>query len=127
MRSEADASVVMWMDSFQRDELGISAISVAEILYSISALTEDRRKQRLLVAAGEMFEKDFAERIYGFDGSAAIEYADIVIRRERIGRPISMPDAQIASICRVLGCPLATRNIKYFDNTHIELINPWEG
>ena len=127
MRSEPDAAVLGWLDSFQKSDLGVSAVSVAEILYSIAALSKGRRKKRLLEAASEMFDEDFAGRIFAFDGPAAIEYADIVIGREKIGRPISMPDAQIASICRVTGSALATRNIKDFENTGIELINPWDG
>jgi hypothetical protein len=125
MRSEPDAIVVSWMDSWKKSEIGVTAISVAEILYGIGMLTKGKRKQRLLEAASEMFDEDFANRIYAFDGRAAVEYADIVVHRERTGRPISMPDAQIASICRVLGCTLATRNTKDFENTGIELINPW--
>ena len=99
---------------------------MAEILYGIAALTTGKRKKRLLEAASRMFETDFSGRVFAFDGNAAIEYADIVIKRQRIGRPLSMPDAQIASICRAHQFSLATRNIKDFENTGIELIDPWE-
>lgn len=125
MRTEPDAGVIGWIDSLRRSELGVTAVSIAEILYGVGALTKGRRKQRLLEAASEMFEKDFAGRVFSFDGIAAIEYADIVLQREKSGRPISMPDAQIASICRVIGSALATRNIKDFEHTGIELFNPW--
>ena len=112
------------MHSRKKSEIGVTAIAVAEILYGIGTLTKGKRKRRLLEAASDMFDEDFAGRIHAFDGRAAVEYADIVVRRERIGRPISMPDAQIASICRANGCTLATRNTKDFENTGIELINP---
>ena len=49
----------------------------------------------------------------------------VVSGREMIGRPISMADAQIASICRKLRATLATRNIRDFDNTGIDVIDPW--
>jgi toxin FitB len=61
-----------------------------------------------------------------FDQMATVEYADIVLCREKLGKPISMPDAQIASICRVFDYSLATRNITDFENVHVTLINPWE-
>jgi predicted nucleic acid-binding protein len=61
-----------------------------------------------------------------FDERAAVPYADIVTGRERIGRPIGVADAQIAAICRDLGATLATRNIPDFEETGIELVNPWE-
>jgi predicted nucleic acid-binding protein len=37
------------------------------------------------------------------------------------------PDAQIAAICRELGAVLATRNIKDFEETGVELVDPWQA
>jgi hypothetical protein len=39
----------------------------------------------------------------------------------RAGRPIEVPGAQIAAIGRELGVVLATRNIKGFEETGVEL------
>jgi len=33
--------------------------------------------------------------------------------------------AQVAAICRTLGATLATRDTGDFDETGIELVNPW--
>jgi len=38
---------------------------------------------------------------------------------------ISMADAQIASICRKLQATLATRNTRDFEDTGIDVIDPW--
>jgi hypothetical protein len=46
--------------------------------------------------------------------------------RERTGRPIGVADAQIAAICRDVGAMLATRNTADFEETGIELLNPWK-
>ena len=75
----------------------------------------------------EMFDEYFTGRIFAFDQLAAVEYAAIVLQRERTGSPISMPDAQIAAICRVSIAGLATRNTKDFDNTGLVRINPWQA
>lgn len=48
----------------------------------------------------------------------------MVTDREKLGRPITVADAQIAAICRVHRATLATRNIKDFHDTGIELIAP---
>jgi predicted nucleic acid-binding protein len=42
-----------------------------------------------------------------------------------IGRPMSIPDCQIAATAIVLKVPLATRNTKDFEYSGLELINPW--
>jgi predicted nucleic acid-binding protein len=50
-----------------------------------------------------------------------------MVRRASLGLPIEGFDAQIASICRAHGAALATRNIKDFFETGVELIDPWAG
>ena len=70
--------------------------------------------------------EDFHGRILPFDERSSVQYADIVTGRERIGRPIGVADAQIAAVCRDLNAILATRNTADFEETGIELINPWE-
>ncbi len=65
----------------------------------------------------------FAQRVLAFDVAAAAEYAGIVSRRDRAGAPIDGFDAQIASICRAHGAALATRNVRDFQNTGIDMID----
>ncbi len=125
MRLETDSRVKAWIDGRMRGEIGISAITVAEILYGCRSLPDGRRQNQLLEAAAEVFDEHFHDRIFAFDHRAAVEYAEIVIGRERIGTPISMADAQIAAICLANGADLATRNTKDFENTGITLVNPW--
>lgn len=45
--------------------------------------------------------------------------------RERIGRPISVPDAQIASIAHVQRATLATRNVRDFEHSDIVVVDPF--
>lgn len=70
--------------------------------------------------------EDFRGRVLPFDERACVPYADIVAGRERIGRPIGVAAAAIAAICRDLGAVLATRDTADFEETGIELIDPWE-
>jgi len=125
MRLEPAMEVMGWIDGRPSNELWLSSITVAEIMYGIGRLPDGQRKHNLAQAAVAMFNEDFADRILSFDAEAATHYAEIVIARERSGRPISMADAQIAAICRSHSVVLATRNGKDFENTGIDLINPW--
>ena len=62
-----------------------------------------------------------------FDYQAAVEYAMIVSGRNRIGRTISVEDAQIASIAKTADLTLVNRNTKDFSRINgLELINPWQ-
>ncbi len=40
---------------------------------------------------------------------------------------MAIADAQIAAICLANDAALATRNIRDFEETGVELINPWEA
>lgn len=73
-----------------------------------------------------MFEEDFGERILPFDTPAALYYAHLMTTRGQAGRPMSMADAQIAAICRTHDAALATRNIRDFEESGVDLINPWQ-
>jgi predicted nucleic acid-binding protein len=45
--------------------------------------------------------------------------------RRGIGRPMSALDGQIAVIAKSRGFTLATRNTHDFEQTAVDLINPW--
>jgi predicted nucleic acid-binding protein len=42
------------------------------------------------------------------------------------GRPMSVTDGMIAAIAMVNGGRLATRNLKHFEGTGLDLVSPWE-
>ncbi|NIJ12598.1 putative nucleic acid-binding protein [Saccharomonospora amisosensis] len=55
-----------------------------------------------------------------FDDAAAEHYAEIVLRRQREGRPMSTADAQLAAICRRHATAPATRNVEDFTGTECD-------
>ena len=61
-----------------------------------------------------------------FDRQAAAYDADNLVEREHRGTPTSIQDAMIAAIACSWDAAIATRNIKDFEGTDVELINPWE-
>jgi toxin FitB len=127
MRQAPDEVVVRWMDSHPNTSLFTTTVTQAEILYGVSILPADKRKQGLAVAVGEMFEQDFRGRLLPFDGSAAVAFAAICADRQHLGRPISQFDAQIAAIARSRGAAVATRNTPDFDECGIQVIDPWRN
>ena len=120
-----ESRVVEWVDSVPDVETAITSVTVAEILYGVGRMPEGKRRRRLLSAAETIFDEDFRNRILVFDADAAVEYATLVVDREVAGLPISMADAQIAAVCRVHECTLATRNVGDFEGTGVMTVNPW--
>ncbi|MDR9389297.1 MAG: type II toxin-antitoxin system VapC family toxin [Wenzhouxiangella sp.] len=126
MRSAPHASVVAWLDAQPVDQLWISAVTHAEIELGIALLPEGRRQQDLRRRAQAVFEEDFLDRCLPFDDVAARHYGRIVASRMRAGHPISVEDAQIASVALSHGLTLATRNVKDFAGIDsLAIINPW--
>jgi toxin FitB len=125
-RQVPDPGVLSWLDSLDVSGLATTAISGAELRYGVARLPEGHRKRELTVVIRGILTEDFYGRVLPFDERASVRYAEIVSGRERIGRPIGVADAQIAAICRDLGATLATRNTSDFEETGIELIDPWK-
>ncbi|HEX6676733.1 MAG TPA: type II toxin-antitoxin system VapC family toxin [Actinomycetes bacterium] len=124
MRPSPSPVVVGWVRQSEAD-LYATAITLAEIGYGIERLADGRRKRLLRSTAEEVFA-DFAERVLAFDAEAALVYATVVSGQDRAGLPIDGFDAQIAAICRVHQAALATRNAKDFQDTGIDVIDPWQ-
>ena len=62
-----------------------------------------------------------------FDDVTADRYAHVLVAQENAGAPISTADAQIAAICLVHRATCATRNVKDFVHTGVELVDPWNA
>ena len=67
----------------------------------------------------------FVERILPFNSGAARAYAEIAAARRQAGRPIGEADCQIAAIVRSCGAVLVTRNVRDFEGTGVEVLDPW--
>ena len=126
-RPVPDSGVIAWLDSQPTEETAITAITAAELRYGVRRLPDGRRKTELSEAVNALIATDFRDRVEPFDVYAADQYADVVATRERTGQPISISDAQIAAICRVMNAALATRNTSDFIGTGVNLINPWKA
>jgi predicted nucleic acid-binding protein len=103
-----------------------TAVTAAELRYGVARLPDGHRKRELTAVIRGILAEDFHGRVLPFDERASVRYPDVVAGREGIGRPIGVADAQIAAICRDLGAVLATRNAPDFEETGVELINPWK-
>ncbi len=126
MRPEPREALRRWSLAQPGSELYTTAITVAEILYGIERLPAGRRRDGLRDIAAGIFST-FGDHVLPFDSAAAALYPVIVEARERLGRPIDGFDAQIASICRFHRGTLATRTVRDFQHTGVDVIDPWQA
>jgi predicted nucleic acid-binding protein len=115
-----------WISSRRRvDNLFITTITMAEVLYGIAIIASGKRRDKLSAQAEGMFAEDFSGHILMFDEAAARAFSQIAAARRKQGKPIAEMDAQIAAIARVHGALLATRNTADFEDCGVRLVNPW--
>jgi predicted nucleic acid-binding protein len=127
MRPVPAAVVLRWISNQISEDLHVTAITMAEILYGIELLPRGKRQEILRAGAERLFPVVFADRILTFDARAARELFLIASSRRKQGRPMSEFDAQIAAIARAHRTALATRDTDDFEGCGLQLINPWKA
>ena len=125
MRPSPSPAVAEWVAGHDATDLFLTAIGEAELLAGVAVMPAGRRRDAVSSAIEAMLREDFAGRILPFDSGAARSYAAIVATRRRFGRPLSKFDGQIAAVAHSRSMAVATRNTRDFDDTGVDLIDPW--
>ena len=125
-RPSPEPRVVEWLVSLTGD-VAITSITLAELLAGVRMLPNGQRKDGLAQRIDEAVAPYRGSRsVLAFDADAAERYAEVLASREAAGVPVSTADAQIAAICLAHGATCATRNVKDFQHTGVELVDPWK-
>lgn len=126
MKDTPDPNVLAWAHSVGPADLTISVVTVEEIDRGLGRLPKGRRRKDLGRRWTRLLDA-FADTIATYDVPAARATARLLVAGMDQGRPMSLADAQIASICLTNAATLATRNTKDF--THVRdlgLTNPFD-
>ncbi len=125
MRPAPNPTVAAWIAEQDAEAIYLTAVSEAELLYGVAIMPAGKRRNALEAAMREWLDLGFTRRILSFDSAAARAYAEIASGRRRAGRPMGEADCQIAAISRSRGAVLVTRNVRDFERTEVELVDPW--
>lgn len=126
MAAQPDQAVTTWLLRQRLRELATTSVTVGEITFGLHAMPDGQRRDVKLDAASKIWTA-FERVILPFDRAAAERYGEVLARRRAIGRPTSTLDAQIAAICLVNRATLATRNTKDFEDTGVDVVDPWSA
>jgi predicted nucleic acid-binding protein len=124
LRKSPDEAVTAWLIRYDAD-LALPTVTIAEIAFGIAKIRPEQRAARLEQKLIDLRHR-FADRIFGFTEDAALAYGEIMGEASRQGGGMSVPDGMIAAIAKVNGGRLATRNLKDFRTTGLNLISPWD-
>ena len=122
-QGKADANVVAWSQSVDASELFVSAITIMELELGVLAIERKDAAQGALLRAWleQHVLPEFVDRTLPVDTAVAQRCARLHVPNKRGER-----DALIAATALVHGMTLATRDIRDFQPTGVDLLNPWE-
>ncbi|TVS13776.1 MAG: type II toxin-antitoxin system VapC family toxin [Wenzhouxiangella sp.] len=104
--------------------ISLPSITLAELAYGIERIRPDERAARLEKGLSA-WRARFRDRIQSFTETDALAYGQLMGSATRNGHALSIPDGLIAAMSLTRGWALATRNLRDFEPTGIELIDPW--
>jgi predicted nucleic acid-binding protein len=125
MKPSPSLAVLKWLNQQNSSSLFVSTITLGEIEYGLKILPAGKRRYELKERFEQFMLQAFSQRILMFDEAAARSYGEVMGHRKELGRPMSVPDGQIAAIARSKGFAIATRNTSDFEECGVDLFNPF--
>ena len=125
LKPAPDPAVLDWLNAQEPETLFLTTISLAELLAGIEALPAGKRRTALGQSLVARMLPLFEGRLLSFDASAAQAFALVHAKAQAAENPISFADAAIAAIAAANGFKVATRNVRDFKGTGIDILNPW--
>lgn len=125
MKSQPEPIILNWINGYDIELLWLSSITVMEIQYGINLLADGKKKEKLQIAFDKMLRQQFRNHIIEFDINCAITTAELASLKKQKGFNLSVQDLQIAGTALARGACIATRNVKDFKDSGIDIINPF--
>ena len=129
MRPVPEPKVARFLDGIAAEGIGLSAVTVWEVLNGIGRLDPGRRREDLAERFQGIVDDLFEEKVLDWTAADARACALILEKKRRRGEPLDdhLPDAMIAGTAVRRGLGVVTRNEREFRNTGAETVDPWPG
>lgn len=125
LRPAPDARVAVWSQEVSKYLLFLSVVSMGELRKGITIMPAGTRRTQLEKSIEDLVPAWFAGRILPVTQPIAERWGVLEGRRQLMGRPIHVPDAQIAATALDHGLTVVTRNVKDFEHLGVTILNPW--
>jgi predicted nucleic acid-binding protein len=91
----------------------------------ITLLSSSNKRSALRLWFEQLRER-FRGRIVSFDEETAVLWGKLTADLERSGARLPVIDGMLAAVALRHSALLATRNVADYQNTGVEIVNPWE-
>lgn len=122
---QPNPAVLDFVDSLDQENIYLSAITVGEIAKAIKLLPDTPRKRDLEKWLREDLLVRFEGRVIPLDADIFIRWGELSATLERIGITQPAIDSLIAATVLAHHMVLVTVNESDFENTGVEIVNPW--
>jgi predicted nucleic acid-binding protein len=121
-KRKPDPGVIEWITVTPPDQLRVSVLTLGEIEQGIARVRSrgDREQTALLERWLRETEAGFADRILPVTLPVASAWG-----REQHGQPLPIVDALIAATARANELTMVTRNVKDFQRSGLQVLNPF--
>jgi len=127
IRPRPEPKVEAWVAAQDLDTLFISSVSFGELRKGIVLRSPGKRREELEAWIETDLSILFSGRILSVTRSIAERWGVLEGRQQLAGKPLNVPDGQIAATALEHGLTLVRRNVKDFERLGVSILNPWGG
>jgi toxin FitB len=125
VRQAPDAAVLAWLAEQDETELYLCSLSLGELGKGIERLKRGAKRSKLENWLLQL-QRRFGQRVLPIDAEVALHWGHLDAMMASKGRCLPVVDGLIAACAIAHGSVLATRNVRDFADTGVELFNPWD-
>lgn len=122
IKTKQDGQVLQWFEAVTHKNLYLSVLTIGEIRKGIGKIADVRRKEKVRIWLDQELTGWFADRILPIDQQVANKWGLI---QSELNRVLPAIDSLIAATALHFDLILVTRNVKDFNYSGLEVINPF--
>ena len=124
-RPQPNQRVLYFIQSQQTEQLFLSSITIGELHKGYHLMPDGSKKSSVGIWIRKI-ENEFCDNLLPACAEVCKIWGELTAKAAIHGKTINTADGLIAATAIHHGLALATRNIKDFEHTGVQLINPWE-
>ena len=122
MKKKPDSKVITWLKETPNDSLFISVLTLGEIRKDTTMMSDSKKREHLLRWLERELVDWFNDRILSIDISVADRWGRLVAEAKR---QLPAIDSLLTATALSHNLRMVTRNTKDFQNSSLEVVNPW--